>query len=69
VTLFRRQPGHDEVIGRDWTDFKVISSDPHYVWEVSLFRPHGRYYARVKRHVLPSYGICGRARSEILDLG
>jgi uncharacterized delta-60 repeat protein len=68
VTLFQRRPGHDRVIGRDWTDFES-SGGAHYVWEVSLFRPHGRYYARVKRHVLPSYGICGRARSEILDLG
>ena len=69
VTLFQRRPGHDRVIGRDWTDFETSSGDARYVWEVSLFRPHGRYYARVKRHVLPSYGICGRTRSDVLDLG
>ncbi len=69
VTLSQRRPGRDPVIGRDWTDFETSSGDARYVWEVSLFRPHGRYYARVKRRVLPSYGICGRARSEILGLG
>ncbi len=69
VTLFHRRPGRDRVIGRDSTDYKFFSGDPHYVWEVSLFRPHGRYYARVKRDVRPADGICGRARSEILELG
>lgn len=62
VALFERHPGHDKLVGAD-------TPRPSGYWEVPFFRPRGRFYARVKRHVRPSYGICGRARSTVLDLG
>lgn len=57
VVLFKQRRGRDKRIGSGRTHGGE--------WEVSLFRPRGRYYARVKRQVYPSWGICRRARSDV----
>jgi uncharacterized delta-60 repeat protein len=57
VGVFKRRSGPDRRIGRSPTGYDGE-------WEVSLFRPRGRYYARVKRRIYPSWGLCAAARSE-----
>jgi uncharacterized delta-60 repeat protein len=58
VVLFKRRRGPDERIGAGRTGYDRQ-------WEVSVFRPRGRYYARVKGQVYPSWGLCKRARSDV----
>jgi uncharacterized delta-60 repeat protein len=62
VVLVRRRPGRDRLVDS-------VRTRPDGRWEISRFRPQGQFYAHVKRHVHPSYGICAATRSDVLDLG
>ncbi len=59
VAVLRKRPGPDRRIGRDLTG-------THGAWEVSRYKPRGRYYARVDERMNSSLGVCDADRSRIV---
>jgi uncharacterized delta-60 repeat protein len=59
VAVFRKRPGPDRRIGRDLTG-------THGAWEVSRYKPRGRYFARINERMDSSLGVCEADRSRIV---